>query len=310
LAVEVVAVGDRLGVLAPDVGEQAGEVGTGVAAALGAGQRGGERYGELLQPAPHPAAEGGRDLRAGEQLLLAALKAGLHRRPPSVGQCPLEGIDTKSLAPDQVTPDSRTNLLLFQVIGPSPREPAMMLGQIFERFVQGSPIRVMARALLEHALQPDDLDEPFQDSRVKQSTRERLFSALVDRMSLVVGNVRRKVGTASQAMLDPIGVSLGAVHEKLTGTEPPACRDLVRHAARQLEPVLNQLGGALPDLRPGDRVKILDGNHLAKTRKRLKELRTTRAGALPGRRWWCSTPRRCWSLMSSPARMVMPRSDP
>ena len=80
LAVLVVAVGDGLGVLAPDVGEQAGEVGTGVAAALGAGQRGGERLGEVLQPAHHPAEEGGRDLTAGEQLLLAVLKARLHRR--------------------------------------------------------------------------------------------------------------------------------------------------------------------------------------------------------------------------------------
>ena len=46
LAVEVVAVGDGLGVLALDVGEQAGEVGAGVVPALGAGQRGDERLGE------------------------------------------------------------------------------------------------------------------------------------------------------------------------------------------------------------------------------------------------------------------------
>src|SRR5512135_2962391 len=158
----------------------------------------------------------------------------------------------------------------------------MMLGQIFERFVQDSPISVMARALLEHALHPDDLDELFYDSRVKQYTRELLFSSLVDLMSLVVCNVRPKVSTAYQAMLDQIGVSLSAVYEKLKGTEPPVCRELVRHTARQLEPVIDQLGGALPALLPGYRVKIHDGNHLAKTQKRLKELRTTRAGALPG----------------------------
>jgi hypothetical protein len=34
---------------------------------------------------------------------------------------------------------------------------------------------------------------------------------------------------------------------------------------------------------PGYRVKILDGNHLAGTEHRLKELRTTGAGALPGK---------------------------
>jgi IS4 transposase len=158
----------------------------------------------------------------------------------------------------------------------------MMLGQIFERFIQGSPISVMARALLEHALHPDDLNELFYDTKVKQYTRELLFSALVDLMGLVVCNVRPKVSTAYQALLDQIGVSLSAVYEKLKGIEPPVCRELVRHTARQLKPVIDQLGGTLPDLLPGYRVKILDGSHLAKTQKRIGELRTTRAGALPG----------------------------
>ena len=40
-------------------------------------------------------------------------------------------------------------------------------------------------------------------------------------------------------------------------------------------------GGRTP-LLPGYHVKILDGNHLAGTEHRLKELRTIRAGALPG----------------------------
>jgi hypothetical protein len=85
LSVEVVAVGDRLGVLPLDIGEQSGEVGAGVAATLGAGELGGERRGEVLQSADDPIEEGGRDLTALEQLLLAALKARLHRRAPSIG---------------------------------------------------------------------------------------------------------------------------------------------------------------------------------------------------------------------------------
>jgi hypothetical protein len=115
LAVEVVAVGDRLGVLPLDVGEQPGEVGAGVAPR--AGERSGERHGELLQPAHHPVKEGRGDLTAGEQLLLAALESGLHGRPPSIGSCPLEGIDTKSFVPEQVTPDGRiTGLLPLEAV--------------------------------------------------------------------------------------------------------------------------------------------------------------------------------------------------
>jgi hypothetical protein len=49
-----------------------------------------------------------------------------------------------------------------------------------------------------------------------------------------------------------------------------------------LEAVVTATGGALPALLPRYRVKILDGNHLASTEHRLKELRTMRAGALPG----------------------------
>jgi hypothetical protein len=85
LAVEVVAVGDGLGVLALHVGEQAGEVGVGVGPTLRAGQRGGERLGEDLQSVHHPAEQRGRDLTGGEQLLLTALKTRLHREAPSIG---------------------------------------------------------------------------------------------------------------------------------------------------------------------------------------------------------------------------------
>src|SRR4051812_36741300 len=42
------------------------------------------------------------------------------------------------------------------------------------------------------------------------------------------------------------------------------------------------MDGARAPLLPGYHVKILDGNHLAGTEHRLKELRTIRAGALPG----------------------------
>ena len=42
------------------------------------------------------------------------------------------------------------------------------------------------------------------------------------------------------------------------------------------------MGGAVPDLLPGYRVKVLDGNHLGKTQRRLKPLRDVIAGPLPG----------------------------
>jgi hypothetical protein len=158
----------------------------------------------------------------------------------------------------------------------------MLLGQIFERFVQGSPITVMARVLMERALNPDQINELFYDAKVNQKARELLFSSLVDLMALVVCNIRPKINAAYRASLAQIEVSLSAVYAKLQGVEPQVCRALVRHTAEQLAPVIDQLGGARPELLPGYRVKILDGSHLAKTQHRLKVLRTTRSGPLPG----------------------------
>jgi hypothetical protein len=79
-----------------------------------------------------------------------------------------------------------------------------------------------------------------------------------------------------------IGVSFKALYDKLAHLEPNISAELVRHTARQLTPVIRQMKGERPPLLPGYRVRILDGNHLAATERRLKILRDVAAGALPG----------------------------
>src|SRR3982074_3226445 len=91
-------------------------------------------------------------------------------------------------------------------------------------------------------------------ARVGRGPRQLLFPRLVDLMALVVCNVRPKVNAAYRASLAEIEVSLSAVYAKLQGVEPQVCRALVRHTAEQLAPVLDQLGGARPELLPGYRV--------------------------------------------------------
>jgi IS4 transposase len=159
---------------------------------------------------------------------------------------------------------------------------AMLLGSIFERFVAHSPLSVMARGLLEHALLPAELDALFQRTAQRQYTRELLFSTTVDLMSLVVSGSRPTVHAAFQALKDNIPVSITSVYNKLDGIEPAISAELVRHTSQKLQPLIQQLDGQRMPLLPGYRVKILDGNHLAATEHRLKELRTTTAGPLPG----------------------------
>jgi hypothetical protein len=158
----------------------------------------------------------------------------------------------------------------------------MMLPKIFERFMNGSPVTVMLRGILEHALPAKDIDQLFTDTAEQQYTRELLFSSIVDLMGEVVCRIRPSVHASYQAEPAKFGVSLRAVYDKLEHTEPGVSAALVAHTARKLAPVIERLGGALPPLLRGYRVRIVDGNHLAGTEHRLKELRPLAAGALPG----------------------------
>src|SRR3954468_4556205 len=159
----------------------------------------------------------------------------------------------------------------------------MVLDDIFERFARQSPVTVMARAALEHALAPQAIDALFEHTAERQYTRTLLFSSVVDLMGSVVAQIQPAVNAAYRARADALGVSLRAVYDKLERLEPGVSAELVRHTARTLGPVITAMGGERAAWLPGYRVKILDGNHLAGTQHRLKELRTVGAGALPGK---------------------------
>jgi hypothetical protein len=80
-----------------------------------------------------------------------------------------------------------------------------------------------------------------------------------------------------------IGVSKTAVYDKLNRLEPSVSRALVQSTAQDLATIISDLGGEPPELLPGYRVKILDGNALGATDHRLEVLTDTSAGALPGK---------------------------
>ncbi|MDZ8066259.1 MAG: transposase [Nostoc sp. DedQUE08] len=158
----------------------------------------------------------------------------------------------------------------------------MLLGQVFERFVTESPVSVMVRGLLEKALCPQIIDELFERSAKTQYTRELLFSTVVNLMSLVVCGVHPSVHAAHQASVEKIGVSVTSVYNKINGIEPSTGGELVREVAGQMEATIRHLNATMPDLLPGYRVKIIDGNAIAATEHRLKPLREISSAPLPG----------------------------
>jgi Transposase DDE domain len=158
----------------------------------------------------------------------------------------------------------------------------MLLSQVFERFVGKSPISVMARATIEHAMAAEALDGLFNQHANQQYTRELLFSSVVDLMGIVVSKSQPSVHAAFQAVAGTLPVSITSIYNKLNGVEPSVTSALVSHTASRLAAVVAETGGQLPALVPKYRVRIIDGNHLAATERRLKVLRGSIAGPLPG----------------------------
>jgi len=158
----------------------------------------------------------------------------------------------------------------------------MLFGDVFELFIRSSPACVMHRAVMENILAPAELDALFRRTAVDQYERELLFSTVVDLTGLVVCRVSKSVHAAYVQKREEVGVSIRALYDKLDGVELGTSRALVQFTAERVGKLIHISRGARAALLKGYKTRILDGNHLAGTDHRLKVLRGTAAGALPG----------------------------
>lgn len=158
----------------------------------------------------------------------------------------------------------------------------MILGEVFERFIAESRFCVMLRVLLEQSLPAEEIDALFEQQAQRQYHRELLFSTVVNLMSLVVCGISPSLNAAYQAKARGIGVTIQAVYQKLNGMEPQIVEALLRHVVKRAQGLIERSGSKLPPLLEGYRVKILDGNHLAATERRLQVLRAINSAPLPG----------------------------
>jgi len=116
----------------------------------------------------------------------------------------------------------------------------------------------------------------------RQHTGELLISSVFQLMNLVVCRVQPSLHAAYQEDREAITTSITAVYDKLSGIDtmtPPA---LVEETAEQMAEFVRELKATRPWL-PGYRVKVLDGNCIAATERRLKALRGNAGGASPGK---------------------------
>lgn len=158
-----------------------------------------------------------------------------------------------------------------------------MTPNIHNLFLQSAPCCVLAREALEHLFEPTRLDELFHRSAELQYHRELFFSDILHLMLHVVLGLKPSVHAAYHDLKDQLGVSHQAVYAKLAGTDDSISEALLVDSANQIRPVIAALKAERPEPVPGFHARILDGNLLGRTERRLKPLRTSWSRGLPGR---------------------------
>jgi hypothetical protein len=158
----------------------------------------------------------------------------------------------------------------------------MILHELVARFEKQSPACVMLRATLENVFAAERLDALFESTAERQENKNLMFSTVADIMGLVAAKVHPSVHAAYQAKKAEVAVTAKALYDKLQRMEANVSREVVRETATRMVEIVRRMKGELPELLPGYRVKILDGNHLRRTQRRLQELSELNAAPLPG----------------------------
>ncbi len=152
---------------------------------------------------------------------------------------------------------------------------------IMDRFVQKNPLAVMTRCVAQ-SLTGEALDGVFQQNRSQQYDDTIKFSTVAVSMAeIALGTVENR-NQAYRKYKDELQTSAVAYYGKLNRTEPQISEAVVRYSAEQAAGLLAHLDFQPWDVLPGYRCFSLDGNHLQKTQKRLKETRGLCAAPLPG----------------------------
>lgn len=150
-----------------------------------------------------------------------------------------------------------------------------------ERFINRRPVAVMGRIILQEILN-EDLDVVFDENRQRQYEREMLFSQLALTMADVVMGTETSPHQAYKSHREDLRVSATSFYEKLSNVETTVSEGMVCYGYEKSRDLQDQLGFASSEPIRGYHARIIDGNHLQKTQKRIGELRGIACAALPG----------------------------
>ena len=154
---------------------------------------------------------------------------------------------------------------------------------IFNKFSDKAPISIIFRATLERTINPEFINNLYDDVSQKQYTRKLIFSTIFELMNVVVCKIKPSINAAYKENSDNINSSLTAVYDKINGVEIGTSQALVRETSIKMAEVIHSVSGRCEPWIPGYRIIVMDGNCIEATERRIDELRDTKSGALPGK---------------------------
>lgn len=105
---------------------------------------------------------------------------------------------------------------------------------------------------------------------------------MVELLGSVAAKLQPSMHAAYQQRQAELNYSVEALYKKLQRVEVGVSRALVRETARDLGELIRRTKATQGPILPGFSVKIIDGNHLAATERRLKVTRVQNDAPLPG----------------------------
>jgi hypothetical protein len=152
---------------------------------------------------------------------------------------------------------------------------------MLDRFIKKNPLAVMTRCIAGTLLD-EKVDAVFDENRCRQYDDTLKFSTVAVSMAeIALGTIENR-NQAYRKYKEELQASKVAYYGKLNRTEPSISEAMVRFSADRAGDLLDKLDFQPWQVLPGYRCFSLDGNHLQKTEKRLKETRLLCAMPLPG----------------------------
>lgn len=165
----------------------------------------------------------------------------------------------------------------------TPADSSTVFGrEVLARFAAKQPLAMTLRLALEHLFAAPALNALFERYRGLGYTRTLTFATLVDVMAAVVLGTFKSVNAVVTAWARRLPVRGTSIYNKLNALAAAVSAGLVAETAPRARAVIEAMRGTCVPLLPHRRVRILDGNHLAATERRLEVLWGCSAGPLPG----------------------------